>query len=65
MKIKDLPLDKSLKGVRFIYPGDGEKYYWASQWSKGVWGKLHPDEERVFPLFVEDIQEALKWEVVP
>lgn len=63
-KIKDLPGGISLGGVRFIYPPDGEKYYWHSQWGKGVWGKKDLNEGQVFPLFVDDLKEALSWEVV-
>jgi hypothetical protein len=65
MKIKDLPLGQSLQGVRFRYPGDGQLYYWASQWSKGVWGKKRPEDTQVHPLACDNIQDALNWEVVP
>lgn len=64
MKIKDLPKDRGLGGVQFIFPGDGQKYFWHSQWAKGVWGKKTPDDNGVFPLHVEDLREALEWEVV-
>lgn len=66
MKIKDLPQDKSLADVRFIYPGDGKTYVWTGQWNKGVWGRLDgdPSKNRIHPLFVEDLKEALEWEVV-
>jgi len=64
MKIKDLPEDISLDGVRFIYPGDGKRYYWASQWNKGVWGKVNKGDSRMWPLFVNDLMLALEWEVV-
>lgn len=63
MKIKDLTTGQSLDGVRFIYPGDGKKYYWASQWSKGVWGRESMDSTRIFPLKVDDLTKALDWEV--
>ena len=63
-KIKDLPSDKSLDNVRFRYPGDGQAYYWASQWGKGIWGKKDINSQQIFPLFVKDIQEALEWELV-
>jgi len=63
MKIKDLP-EGRLYDVRFIYPGDGQKYYWASQWAKGVWGRKKPGDEQIYPLFVGDLKEALEWEVV-
>jgi hypothetical protein len=63
-RIKDLPPEESLTGVRFIYPGDGKKYYWSSQWQKGVWGKLKMEDSRVWPLFCEYLKETLEWRVV-
>lgn len=65
MKIKDLKEQGSLGNVRFIYPADGQKYYWHSQWPKGVWGKKSPKSEQVFPLHVNNLAEALEWEIVP
>jgi hypothetical protein len=64
-RIKDLPETASLGGVRFRYPGDGQLYYWSSQWAKGVWGKKSLDSERIFPLFCADLSEVMEWEVVP
>lgn len=64
MKIKDMPEGSTLNNVRFIYPGDGQAYYWASQWGKGVWGKKDINSGQIFPLFVEDIEEALEWEIL-
>lgn len=61
--IGTLPSDQSLGGVRFRYPKDGQLYYWASQWGKGVWGKKDLGDSRLFPLFVEDLRECLNWEV--
>ena len=63
MKIKDLPSNVSLAKLRFIYPGDGKAYYWASQWGKGVWGKKDINSGQIWPLFVENIKEALEWEI--
>ena len=63
MKIKDLPQDVPLTGTRFIYPKDGKSYYWSSQWQKGVWGKKDMSSNQIFPLVVEDLKEALEWEV--
>jgi hypothetical protein len=59
--IADLPPGVPLTGTRFVYPGDGQKYYWHSQWQKGVWGKKDKQSEQVFPLFCEDLKDALKW----
>lgn len=64
-RIKDLPPDESLTGVRFKYPKDGKPYYWVSQWQKGVWGKRNISDNQVFPLFCDDLAEALEWEVLP
>ena len=63
MKIKDLPEGSTLNNVRFIYPGDGQAYYWTSQWQKGIWGKKDLSSGQIFPLFVENIRDALEWEV--
>jgi hypothetical protein len=63
-KIKDLNSNIGLGGVRFRYPGDGQLYYWHSQWQKGVWGKKRPTDEQVFPLNCDDLKDALEWEVV-
>lgn len=59
--IGDLTPGSTLLGVRFVYPGDGQKYYWASQWQKGVWGKKDMGSGQIFPLFCEDLKDALKW----
>ena len=64
MKIKDLPGNSSLEGVRFIYPGDGGTYYWRSQWCKGVWARKEPAEQRIWPLAVDDLKETLEWDIV-
>jgi hypothetical protein len=64
MKIKDLPQDIPLTGTRFIYPMDGKPYYWFSEWRKGVWGKTNMASEKVFPLFVNELEDVLEWEVV-
>lgn len=62
-RIKDLPPNKGLGGVRFRYPADSRLYYWHSQWQKGVWGKEHLDDTQVHPLFCDDLKEALEWEL--
>jgi len=63
-KIKDFPGNESLRGVRFRYPGDGQVYYWYSQWEKGVWGKKDMADTKICPLFCDDLREALEWEVI-
>lgn len=63
-RIRDLPDDfGSIAGVRFKYPADGKYYYWTSQWRKGVWGKKSIESSQIFPLFVNDLSEALEWEL--
>lgn len=64
-RIKDLPPTQGLGGVRFRYPGDGQAYYWSSQWQKGVWGKKDMNSGQIFPLFCDDLKDALEWEVLP
>jgi hypothetical protein len=64
MKIKDLPQDVSLVGTRFIYPKDNKPYYWFSQWQGGVWGKEDMKNGSIHPLFVNDLNDVLEWEVV-
>ena len=65
MKIKDLPKDKGLGGIAFLHPVTKKRCIWASQWQKGVWYKKDAKSTEVFPLFVEDLKEALEFEVVP
>jgi hypothetical protein len=65
MKIKDLPQDVSLTGTRFICPMDGKPYYWLSHWEQGVLGKKDMASSEILPLFVNDLMEALEWEVAP
>jgi len=64
MHIKDLSTKGPLAGVKFIFPKDGEAYYFVSMWAKGVWGRRKKDDIRVIPLFIEDPKEVLEWEVV-
>lgn len=63
-KIKDLPnafgnLDK-VKVKTF----DGFEGWWVSQWAKGVWLRKEKGDPQVHPQFVEDLTEALEWEVI-
>lgn len=64
MKIKDLSPNQDLSRVRFRYPGDGQLYYWNSQWQKGVWGKKRLTDSQVYPLNCDDLKDTLGWEVV-
>ncbi len=61
--IRDLPPTINLRNVRFRYPGDGQLYYWVSQWARGVWGRKELTDGRIYPLGVESLEETLDWEV--
>ena len=68
-RIKDLPKDISLRGVKFRVPGTNKTGYWYSQWGykdgeAGVWYKTDMKSGQVFPIFLKDLKEALEWEVV-
>jgi len=67
-RIKDLDPNKSLVGVHFRSP-DGTTGYWYSQWGyedgkAGVWYKRDMESSQVLPLFLDDLQEALDFEIV-
>ena len=51
-------------GVKFKHPETGETCIWSSQWEKGIWYKKDINSNQVFTLFVEDLQDSLKFEVV-
>jgi hypothetical protein len=64
MKIKDLPSNTSLGGMK-VKTSNGIVGTWKSQWEKGVW--LHVEGERegkVTPIFVDNLKETLEWEVI-
>lgn len=63
-KIKDLPPNKSLDGIRFYHPETREVCYWRSQWQKSVWYKKKPEDTEIFPLFIKDLKEALEFDLV-
>lgn len=64
MTIRDLPSGTKMEDVQFINPYDNEKYWWISQWDRGVWGKKDKSSSTITPIFVEDLSEVLDWEVV-
>ena len=64
MKIKDLPEGTDLRGVRFRVPGNKKKYYWYSQWQKGIWTKKDMKDKKVAPLFLDSLKDALEFEVI-
>ena len=63
MKIKDLPKDSSLAGVKFKAP-NGIIGIWCSQWQKGIWYKKDIHDTQVFPLLVDSLEEALEFDVL-
>lgn len=68
-KIKDLPPNISLGGVKFHDPKTGTTGYWSSQWGyedgkAGIWWKKDMKATQVFPLFLDNLREALEFEVV-
>ncbi len=63
MKIKELPPSTNLGGIKVKTP-EGKIGYWASQWAKGVWLSMNKDRNgQIFPILVEDLKEALEWEI--
>ena len=61
--INDLPPTQSLDGVKFRHPETGETCFFFSQWNKGVWYKKDPKSQQIFPLFVDDLKDVLKFEL--
>lgn len=51
----------SLAGLK-IKTTKGVVGYWKSQWNKGVW-LSDGVTDRIYPQFVENLQECLKWEI--
>jgi hypothetical protein len=69
MKIKDLPPNISLQGVKFHDPKTKTTGYWFSQWGymdgkAGIWWKKDIKSTQTFPLFLDNLKEALEFEVV-
>jgi hypothetical protein len=69
VKIKDLPKNKSLINIKFKHPKTGETCFWLSQWGypegkAGVWYKKDLGSDRVFPLSLNKLEEALELEVI-
>ena len=68
-RIKDLPEGISLRGVKFRDPKTKTVGYWFSQWGyldgkAGVWYKTDMKDTQTFPLFLDNLKEALEFEVV-
>lgn len=63
MKIKDLPPDTNMGGIK-VKTTSGQIGYWRSQWNKGVWLIDKPGDTKTHPVFVDDLKEVLEWEVL-
>ncbi len=63
-KIKGLPNNADLRGVKFHDPKTMTTGYWYSQWNKGIWWKEDMQSTRIFPLFFDDFKEALEFEII-
>lgn len=66
MKLKDLPPEQSLEGIRIRTP-EGQEGYWVSQWNKGVWIRKTTsasEDPQVHPIFVDSLQECMDWDVI-
>jgi hypothetical protein len=68
-KIKDLPKQMSLQGVKFYDPKTKTKGCWFSQWGyedgkAGIWWKKDMKSGQVFPLFLDNLKESLEFEVL-
>ena len=62
-KIKDLPGNQSLRGVKFYLPGTKKAVYFYSQWGCGVWYKKNMESSDVFPLQLDKLEEALEFKL--
>jgi hypothetical protein len=68
-KICDLPPGANLCGVKFHDPKTGTTGYWFSQWGyengkAGVWWKEDMRSSSVFPLFLDNLKQALEFYVM-
>jgi len=74
VKIKDLPKDENLRGVKFKVPKDHPECplktaYWYSQWGyidgkAGIWCKENMEDEKVYPIFLDKLDEVLEFDVI-
>jgi hypothetical protein len=62
--INDLPKNISLGGIKFIHPETKEVCIWSGQWNQGVWYKKDINSSQIFPLFVDNLEDCLKFEIV-
>lgn len=65
-KLKDLPKDSSLNMLK-VKTSTGVIGYWKSQWGypdgkAGVW-LSNGESDRIYPQFLDSLEDALEWEV--
>jgi len=74
MKVKDLPKDRPLNGIKVKIPSKfryhltlaglmKDEVYIRSTWERGVWVKEDLAASRMFPLCI-DPKEVLEWKCV-
>jgi len=74
MKIKDLPKGTNLEGLKVKVPKNHpecpfKEGYWRSQWGytdgkAGVWLNKELEDSRIYPVFLDNLEECLEWEVI-
>lgn len=77
MKIKDIPKDElpngeQPNGIRFKHPKSAEICFWVMWFNKSdhldnkgvLFYKTDPLSTKVYPMFLDSIEEALEFEVV-
>jgi len=73
MKIKDLPKDMTLEGIKVKIPEHVtcqiHEGYWKSQWGypegkAGVWLTKNLNDTQMYPAFLNKLEDALDWEVI-
>jgi len=68
-RIKDLPANASLYGVKFKHPETGKVCIWASQWDyspngeAGIFYKKVGNKNQLFTIQLKNLQEALEFKL--
>ena len=70
-RLKDLPKDKQLVGLKIKIPKDkrtltdySDKMYIYSGWNKGLWLKKKMEDQRIFPYFFESFDDIKDLEII-
>lgn len=72
MKIKDLPKNTELGGMKIKIPKKYEDTYQGikgemfifSSWQKGVWLKKKMDADRIYPMQLDKLKDLLEFTIV-